>query len=159
MAFLTRPKVADRSPWENVTSIQSTALVAQLTTSATNAATSATQVAGLTATTTQVNSKTQYFEVFLSGDSVSNSGSNNVVITLWVGTVGTGTQVGSFSATAQSGALVPLAATFFVPVSATSALVPGSSYVLNIGMHGSGAGTNTMTAGATSPVTMVVQAI
>lgn len=149
----------DTPPWKSVQAVQSTALVSQLTTSVTNTATSATQVTGLTAKTNLVSPMTQYFRVTLTGDSLSNSGANSVILTLWAGTVGTGTQVAQYSDSAASGALAALSAVFYVPVSTTSALVPGSQYTLNIGMHGSGAGTNTMYASTTAPVTMVVEAI
>ncbi len=159
MAIPSTPTIADKARFNSVQPLQSTALVAQLTTSATNTATTATLVTGLTATTNVVGSLVKYVRVMLSADSVSNSGANNVILTCWVGTVGSGTQVAQSSYTVQSGALSSVDTLWLIPVTTAGTIVAGSSYTINVGMHGSGAGTNTLTAGATLPVTMTVEFI
>lgn len=159
MAIPTSPVIADRSKATSVQPIQSTALVAQLTSNVTNTATSATLVTGLTAATNTVGALVKYVRVIVSGDSVYNSGANSVIISCWVGTVGSGTQVGQYTDAAQSSAPSPLVAVFYIPVSTAGAVVMGSSYTVNIGMHGSGAGTNTLVASTTAPCTMTVEFI
>ena len=155
MAIQATPVTSNRPPWDCIQPVR--AFATPITTSATNTATSAAQVTGLTLTPPTMGSLVQYVRVNLTGDSVSNSGANNVIITLWLGTVGTGTQLASTSATAQSGALAPLDVHWMIPATSTYGLAPGSSYTFNIGMHGSGAGTNTMTAASTSPILYSVE--
>jgi hypothetical protein len=147
MPVLTSPAVAERPPWDNVTPIQGTPVVA--TSNLTNTATSATLITGMSITFT-LNSKTSSILMIFNGDSVSNSGANNVVITAWLGVVGTGTQVGQTTFGAQSGAVASCQGSFAVSPSLLS-LTPGTSYTLRLAMHGTGAGTNTITAGTTNP--------
>lgn len=153
MAIPTLPARASIPPWNNVRPVQGTSV--QLTTAATNTATSATQVTGLT-NTFVIQPNTRHLFVHLTADSVSNSGANAVIISLWNGAVTSGTQVGQASATAASGALAPLQATFYIPI--TGALW-NTSITLNIGMHGSGSGTNTIAAGATLPISFWTEAM
>lgn len=128
----------------------------QLTSNVTNTATSATQVTGLTQTftvpkITGTAASTYWVKVILSGDSVYNSGANSVILTAWVGTVGTGTQFGQSTDSAQSSAPSPITDVFYL------AAIAGTAYTVNIGMHGSGAGTNTLVAGTTNPLTMAIE--
>ncbi len=154
MPVSTSPVVAERPPWENETPLRGT--LATLTANATNTATTATQVTGLTTSAFVIPSKTTALLVFLQADNVSNSGAVNTILTLWSGVVGTGTQVGAFTHGGQSGVTAAVSDVFYVPV--TSSMI-GTSVTYNIGMHGSGAGTNTLVAGATDPCNLFVLAI
>lgn len=125
---------------------------APIVTNATNTATSATQVTGLTSGTQILPSWTQELEFTVTGDTISNSGANSVIVTLWDGTVGTGTQIGQ-STTIATGGKTPINFCFYQTV------VGGSTHTYNIGMHGSGAGTNTLAASATAPCYFTVKAL
>lgn len=149
MAVPNSPSVADRPAWLNVKPIQGTPV--QLTSNVTNAATSATQVTGWTVSY-KVGARAQWLLLIAEADNVTNSGSNAVVMTAWNGVVGTGTQFGqSTNPTASA-----LSGVFVLPV--TSAMV-GTTVTLNVGMHGSGAGTNTLVCGATNPATLALMVL
>jgi len=118
----------------------------------TNTATTATAVTGLTTGSIVLPAAVQTLEFNLDGDSVTNSGANSVIVTLWDGVVGSGTQIGQWTSN-QTGDATPLSARFFVNV------IPGSTHTYAIGMHGSGAGTNTMVASSTAPLNYTVKAL
>ena len=153
MAIPVTPPISDTPPQNSVQPVQG---LAQITTNATNTATSATQVTGLSVTFV-VQPGTKYLIANLVSDSISNSGANNVIMTVWNGTVGTGTQVGQSTNTAQSGAKGSLSENYMILISSLG-VSAGSSVTLNVGMHGSGAGTNTLAAAATYPASFWVDA-
>ncbi len=145
MAIPTTAAVASRSPWNNVRPHQGTAVT--LTTNVTNTATTATQVTGLT-NTFVVKPNTTNLMFFLQADNFTNSSTNNVIITLWDGVVGTGTQIGQYTLGQQSAAPNEASLMFFIPIAGS---LWNTSKTYNIGMHGSGAGTNTLVCGTTNP--------
>lgn len=150
MAIPTTPNQAEVSPANNVTPVQ--VAITPLVANQTNTATSATQVTGLTLAVPVINPLGDYVRVTLSADSLSNSAANNVIITLWAGTVGTGTQLAQETNTAQSGAKAGLSTSWIIPIVSTAAINQTAAVTLNIGMHGSGAGTNTMVGSSTAPI-------
>lgn len=146
----TTPAVADRPPWKSIQTVQGTPV--SLTANVTNTAVSATLITGLTDTFTVV-SRTQYFLVILQADQMATSGSGTVALSLWNGTVGTGTQVGQ--------ATIPnpgdnVSVVWVVPVTAAQF---STSITLNVGVVQSSAGTFTLTAGTTNPCTLTVLAV
>jgi hypothetical protein len=153
MAIPTTPAVASRPPWKNISPLRGTPV--QLVTNVTNTATSATQITGLT-TSFYIDRLVSGIILKLQVDNFTNSSTNNVIITAWIGTVGTGTQVGQFTLGAQSASANPGDLSFFIPA---SALTLGASTTFNVGMHGSGAGTNTLVCGSTNPCNFYALAI
>ena len=153
MAF-PNANIPDTAPFNSVYSIVGTPVV-YAGSSLTNTATSATAVSQLTSGAFIVPALTKYLKVTLTGDSVSNSGANNVIISAWIGTVGSGTSLGTDTNTAQSGAKAGLDMVFIIPTTGLT----NTSITINIGMHGSGAGTNTITTSATSPLIMLVESL
>lgn len=123
----------------------------QITASFVTASTSATLVTGLTAAVT-IPSGSRRIEITVYFFNTSNSGANVDVLTLWDGTVGSGTQLQQFNSTvnsAQNGATM-------IWISNVAPAAGAKTY--NVGAAVT-SGTGTFSAQATAPAFILVKAI
>ena len=124
---------------------------AQITTNFTVAATTITQVTGLTVTVT-IPAGGRKTKITVGGGTMTNSTANGVNLSIWDGVVNSGTQIASTGSDFYIGtARNPIA--LMVIVSPTA-----GSKTYNVGFM-STSGTGTMAASSTSPITFLVEAI
>ncbi len=124
-----------------------------ITSNFSTASTSAVQVTSLTSTVT-IPSGGRSVKITAYAPSLYNGTiSTNVILTIWDGTVGSGTQLGSAVVSAP-------AANAQAPVTAMAIVTPSAgSKTYNIGLNASGGGTANLSASATGPAFILVELI
>lgn len=130
-----------------------TAQTVSITSNFTTASTTAVQITGLSISFTAAGNGQQY-KITVQPPTVQNStAQNNIVLTIWDGAVGTGTQVGG--ATTQ-----PFGATAPDHLIATTVVAPAAgSKTYNVGMSTTGTNTATFAASATTPAWFIIEPI
>lgn len=122
----------------------------ELRSNATTTATSATQVPGLSSTIYVPSGRKVRISFYAESIFTSGSGSNR--ITIWDGTVGSGTQLQQLNTTSGTGAIYGVSTSVIVSPAA-------GSKTYNIGFHNTSAGTETIEAGTTLPAFMSVELV
>lgn len=125
---------------------------AQITSNFTTTNTSATQVTGLTVTVTIPTGTTKARVTGYTGSLGNVSGANGCILTLWDGTVGSGTQIGQYNMIPSSSGTSNVGATA-VAVYAASA----GSHTYNIGLASNSSGTSQVGAGVSQPSYILVE--
>lgn len=123
---------------------------AQITSSATTTSATAAQVSTLTAAVT-IPAGGRGVKITAFAQSLTNTGSNFVGLSIWDGTVGSGTQLAESGGSITSATGIPGIAIAFVTPSA-------GAKTYNVGLRTSG-GTATLAAGATYPAFILVEMI
>lgn len=126
---------------------------AQITTLATNSSTTAALVTGLTATVT-IPSGSRKIKITVTSSYISNGNAGQATyLSIWDGTVGSGTQLAEGQMTSPTGGYGYSLNVFAVVTPAAG------SKTYNVGMRNSGSGTNNLGASTTSPAFILVEAI
>lgn len=124
---------------------------ATIITGFTTASTSAVQVTGLTATV-PIPAGARKTKITVSGGFIGNSvGAKNTYLTLWDGTVGSGTQIGGTQSTIVTAGYAA-SYSLVVVVSPTA-----GSKTYNVGLHSDASGTAGVTGAAGGPVLLLVE--
>lgn len=126
---------------------------AQITSSVTTTATSAAQATGLTATVT-IPAGGRKIKITAHGQGIwtTNAGASQCWVTIWDGTVGSGTQLAATR--------VDLVSNYVGTATCIAVVTPAAgTKTYNVGFHCVSAGTTTLLAGATSPAFILVEAI